>query len=155
MNTFRGCFVKHPADPGTKRQEIWETPKWHSKVRCFFFFVLGEIFKKLFYIDKLSRSEQQRHISDFEAATQHNDSCYGHSKGRRVKKNKGEKKCLLGSCLHMFGIAFADTSAAWLPLHRRESVQQRPPRPHCSHRHWPPALATQDNPHQWLPLSVL
>lgn len=61
------------------------------------FFVLGEIFLKLFHIDKQSR----RDISDFQAETKHNDSHYGPNKGRQVKKER-RKESLLGSCLHIF-----------------------------------------------------
>lgn len=55
-------------------------PKWHSES-------LESFFKKLFYIDKLSR----RDSSDFQAETKHNDSRYGPKKGSQVKKERSKE----------------------------------------------------------------
>jgi len=140
-----------------KWQEIWETPKWHSKVHIF---VLGEIFTKLFYVVTLSRSKQKRLTSDFQVETQHNNSHYGCNKGRQVKKEKGkkgEKRCLLSSCLHK--CQHHDPSKLLCGCHHGglqhhgETAQQRPPCPPPRPRILAPAA--QDNLHCWLPPPLL
>lgn len=137
-----------------KWQAIWETPKRHLKVHCF---VLGKILKKLFYIDKLSRSEQEGPISDFQAEAQHNDSHYGCNKARKVKKEKGEE--MLAQVLSPHVRHHVCDLSRPVPLLRGchhggprchwESVQRRPPPPHGGHGHqpWPPRTTCTDGYH--------
>lgn len=90
-----------------KWQETWETPEQHLKVH---FFILSEIFRKLFYIDELSRRDV---FLIFRLEHRTMTCATPIIKAGRWKK-KGGKRCWLSSHLHTFDITSVTQASCYL-----------------------------------------